>query len=155
MDWVSGSSFSERTIPSMTTERNSDSPFTHFIQLSQILSGSRSQRSHSPQPIQTLSYKTHCLLWSMAGHPFTEAGTIISYQENFGQPGKTMLHRRSRRESLMDGKITLIPGKEKRVWSKHPWIYKIPARRPQRKEKTSLFSCQCLNIPKEGFWLWT
>ena len=24
----------------------------------------------------------------------------------------------------MDGKITLIPGKEKRVWSKHPWIYK-------------------------------
>ena len=24
----------------------------------------------------------------------------------------------------MDGKVTLIPGKEKRVWSKHPWIYK-------------------------------
>ena len=31
----------------------------HFPQLSQILSGSRSHSSHSPQPIHFLSYKTH------------------------------------------------------------------------------------------------
>ena len=43
------------SIPSMLIPRYSASPFMHFMQLSQIFSGSRSQRSHSPQPMHSRS----------------------------------------------------------------------------------------------------
>ena len=53
-----GDSSCSSMIRSIVTPRYSASPFTHFMQLSQIFSGSRSHRSHSPQPMHSLSYNT-------------------------------------------------------------------------------------------------
>ena len=56
----------------------SASLLTHFMQLSQIFSGSRSQRSHSPQPMQSLSYSTQGRFDANVSLPFLSFIILLS-----------------------------------------------------------------------------